>query len=446
LAYTINAKTVLRTGYGITYDPYVGRATSGSSGYVGFAAETDWVSTLDGITPLNRLSDPYPNGLVLPSGSANGLLTAVGADLSGGDGANSAFVPGQRVGYIQQWNFGVQRELPAQIALELAYVGNKGTKLVAAGGFEENQLAPEVLALGDGLPQTVPNPFFGFIYNGPLAASTTTVGQLLRRFPQFTGVETFRPTAASSIYHAFQAGVRKRLSRGVQFSLAYTFGKMIDDSSHITGSQGGGGLFQNYYNRGADRSVSLYDTPQHLVISYVVELPFGRGKAIGSGWSRVTDAVFGGWQVNGMTVFRSGRAFLMRNRSNNSGSFSAEQRPNVNGNPRLPGNRPTDDKLAEWFDTSVFSQPDPYTFGNAPRVLSTVRSDGTANFDTSLFKNFALSADGDVRLQFRAEAFNMLNSPIFSPPGNSFGAGSFGVVSSQDNAPRQIQFGLKVLF
>jgi hypothetical protein len=445
-AYSLSTKTVVRSGYGINYTPYVGRATSGSSGYIGFSATTQWVSSIDGITPLNSLTNPYPDGLIIPRGSADGLLTAIGTGLSGGGGANSAFIPAQRVGYVQQWNFGVQREMPWQMAVEVAYIGNKGTKLVAAGGFEENQLPPEVLALGNGLLQQVPNPFFGVIESGALAQARTTVAQLLRRFPHFTALETLRPAAASSIYHALQAGIKRRFSDGVQFSVAYTFGKMIDDSSHETTSQGGSGYFQNYYNTRADRSISLYDTPHNFVIGYVVELPFGRGKSIGSGWSRLTDAFLGGWQANGVTVFRSGRTIQMENSSNNSGSGSAVQRPNVNGDPRLSSDRSTDEKLAEWFDTSVFSQPVAYTFGNAPRVLPRLRSDGTANFDVSLLKHLPLTAGERVRLQIRAEAFNMLNAPLFSPPGSSFGAGNFGVVSGQANAPRQVQLGLKVLF
>jgi hypothetical protein len=94
----------------------------------------------------------------------------------------------------------------------------------------------------------------------------------------------------------------------------------------------------------------------------------------------------------------------------------------------------------------VFSQPAAFTFGNAPRVLPNVRGDGINNIDLSLFKNIAIAKEGRISAQFRAEFFNFLNTPEFSPPGGTFGTGTFGVVSGQQNNPRQVQFGLKVLF
>jgi hypothetical protein len=256
----------------------------------------------------------------------------------------------------------------------------------------------------------------------------------------------FRPNAASSIYHGFQAQVQKRLSHGVQFTVAYTNGKMIDDSSSPTTAGAGAGNHQNYYNRRADRSISLNDVSQRLVLSSVIELPFGHGKAIGSGWSRPVNTVLGGWQFNGIATFESGLPFLIQNSSNNSSAFSSVQRPNVSGNPALPSDRPTQDRLAEWFDTTVFSQPAAFTFGNAPRALPNVRGGGVKNFDLSAFKNVSVLREGRVKVQIRAEFFNAFNRPEFSPPGGTFGTGGFGVVSSQQNIPRQIQFGLKILF
>jgi len=145
-----------------------------------------------------------------------------------------------------------------------------------------------------------------------------------------------------------------------------------------------------------------------------------------------------------MRTFQSGKPLIIENSSNNSGALSDLQRPNVNGNPALSSDRPTQDKLAKWFETSVFSQPSAFTFGNAPRVLPNVRSAGMKNFDLSLFKNFSITERAQI--QFRAEFFNAFNTPQFNLPGQTFGAAGFGTVSSQLNNPRQIQFGLKILF
>jgi hypothetical protein len=330
----------------------------------------------------------------------------------------------------------------------VAYVGNKGTHLADGGGFQMDQLPPEYMTLGNKLLQSVSNPLASLVTPGsPLSAATTTLGQLLRPYPQFTNVLDFRPSAASSIYHAFRAQLEKHLSRGVQFLVAYTNGKQIDDSSNAVDFTGLGrsGRHQNVYDRSADRSLGISDIAQRLVLSYVVELPFGRGKLIGFSWNRPMNAILGGWQVNGITTFQSGMPLIIENNSSNTGAFSDLQRPNVNGDPNLPNNRSTQAKLAQWFNTSAFSQPAAFTFGNTSRTLPNVRSDGTKNFDVSLFKNFNIYKES-LRAQFRGELFNIFNHPQFDLPGQLFGSSSFGVVSNQVNAPRDVQFALKLLF
>jgi len=113
-------------------------------------------------------------------------------------------------------------------------------------------------------------------------------------------------------------------------------------------------------------------------------------------------------------------------------------------NPALAGGRSVNERISKWFDTSVFSQPAPFTFGNLGRVLSTVRTDGLQNWDFSIFKDFPIHEA--VRAEFRVECFNFTNTPTFAPPGQAFGNPAFGVVSAQYNAPRQVQFGLKIYY
>jgi hypothetical protein len=442
LAYALNRETVIRSGYSLYFEPYTGRAVSTGAGFTGFSALTSWVSSLDGVTPLNPFNNSFPGGLNQPLGASLGLLTSVGEPL-GATARDGAFDRRALTGYIQQWNFGVERSLPWAVVISVAYTGSKGTKLIDGGGWDENQLSPESLRLGNALLDRLPNPFFGHIATGPLAATTTTRGQLLRAYPHFTNLLNFRPQAAKSNYHAFQLEANKRFSSGVQFIVAYTNGKLIDDSSNVFEGFGVG-RHQNTFDRTADRAVSLTDVAQRLVVSYVVDLPFGRGRVFGSNWGRVSAFVFGGWQLNGINTFQSGFPVPVANQSNNSFSFSIVQRPNVNGDPKLSANRPTAQKLERWFNPSVFSQPQPFTFGNAPRVLPAVRIDGTANFDLSFFKNFRISERG--QLQFRAEFFNAFNTPDFGMPGTNFGAANFGIVTAQDTSPRQVQFGLKLIF
>ncbi len=444
LAYSVNPKLVIRTGYGVLYAPFIGAAAGAGAGFAGFQSFTSWLSSLDGLTPLNAFANAFPSGLDLPSGRSLGLLTNVGSSF-GETNRDGAIDRTARVGYMQQWNFNVQKELPGNLSLEAAYAGSKGTKLPnGPRGIQVNQLTPEQLRLGTTLQQLVPNPFFGIVSTrGLLSQPTVTRAQLLRPFPQFLDVLNFRPASASSIYHAFQLRLQKQLTRGLTLLVAYTNSKLISDSDNIVSYQGQAPGGQNSYDRRADRSVSALDSSQRMVISYVYELPFGRGKRFASGGPRWASEIASGWQINGITTFSRGLP-LAPSAPNNSNSFSDGLRPNVTGNPKLDGGRSTSEKLAQWFDTSKFTQPPAFTFGNASRTLPNVRGDGSRNFDFSLFRQFRIREGRHVEL--RGEFFNVFNTPQFDLPGVTLGGNNFGAVSAQGNIPRQIQFGLKLVY
>lgn len=433
LAYSLNSKTTIRGGYGVFYPPYVGQAGN-SRASEGSTTQTSWVTSIDGVTPENLLSNPYPNGLLAPTGSSLGLLTNVGQNQGDSIDRNSV-----RSSYVQQWNFNIQRELPGRIAAEVAYVGNKGTKLTD-GGWEMNQLRPELLSMGTELQRRVGNPFYGVIGSGPLAGPQVALGQLLRPYPQYATLTNFRPTSASSIYHAVQVRVQKQFSSGLGFLVSYTGGKLIDDSIGV-GAGGAEAAHLNAYNRALDRAVSPLDISQRLVFSYNYELPVGAGKAFGSSWPGWAKAALGDWQVNGIFSWNTGFPLLI-SAPNNTNAFSATQRPDISHSAKLSGDRSTDDKLSQWFDTTVFSQPAAFTFGNAPRSLPDARTPPTAQLDFSMYKDFPFGEKR--RLQFRAEFFNFTNTPNWAPPGTAFGAGNFGVIGALGNTPRQVQLALKL--
>lgn len=420
-------------------------AASQASGINGFLSFTPQVTSLDGFRPVDLLSNPFPNGLQEPTAPDSGLLTNIGQDF-GASGRDGAVDRGARVSYSQQWNLNVQRQLPGRIALEAAYVGNKGTKLTDGPlGPQLNQLTAEQLALGNQLLQLVPNPFQPYVETGPLSRPTVTRAQLLRPYPQFLNVYDFRPALGSSIYHAFQARVEKRYSNGLTLLASFTAGKLIEDTSQTVGFLGPAPTHQDVYNRRASRSIASQDISRRLVLSYVYDLPFGRGKAFGGSMPKLLDVVAGNWQLNGILTFSTGVPLAISTAQNNSQSFSATQRPNVNGqNPALPTGRSTEEKLTEWFDTSVFSQPAAFTFGNAGRLLPNARADGTRGWDFSVFKVFPIHES--IRAEFRGEFFNFTNTPNFAPPGQVLGNATFGVVSAQANSPRQVQFGLKLYY
>ncbi len=433
LAYSLGSKTALRAGYGLFYPPYVGMAGN-ARGSEGFSTQSPWVTSIDGVRPENLISNPFPQGLTLPSGNRQRLLTNIGQNQ--GSSIDRASI---RSSYAQQWNVNLQRELPGRIAAEAAYVGNKGTKLTDSG-WEMNQLRPEFLSLGAGLQQRVPNPFVGLFTGGALAGAEVTRGQLLRQFPQYGSVFNFRPTSSSSSYLALQLRVQRDFTEGATILLSYTAGKLIDDSLGV-GAGADDSAHQDIFNRRAERAVSPSDVSQRMVFSYIYDLPFGRKRRLGGSWPVAVNHLLGGWQINGIATLATGVP-LPITAPNSSGLFNSVLRPNVNGNAAQPGGRSTRDRLAQWFNTTVFSQPAPFTLGNGPRTLPNVRGPGERQLDFSLFKQFPF---GEARrVEFRAEFFNLTNTPNFALPGLGFGSGNFGVIGSQANIPGQVQFGLKL--
>ena len=247
-----------------------------------------------------------------------------------------------------QWNFDIQRELPGGIVFDVAYVGNRGVKLEASRTWD--QLPDSALALGSQLLTQVPNPFYGQISQGALAAPTVSRAQLLRPFPQFTGVGATNLPFGNSIYHGLQTKIEKRFAHGVTFLASYSFSKLIDDvGGSFAGEAVGGAGVQDWNNLHAERAVSAYDQTHSLVLSYIWELPFGKGKAVLGGAHGVLDKVVGGWQLQGIASFQTGSPLGFSNSSNTSNSQGGGQRPNWTGQDvSLSGSNSID----HWFNTS----------------------------------------------------------------------------------------------
>lgn len=421
-AYKLTPKTVIRAGGGFFFAATTG---SGDGAVSGFQANTALVTSLDGVTPLTFLRNPYPNGINEPTGSSLGPATLLGQSIGFVDRSN-------RVPYSEQWNFNIQRELPGAVLLDVGYAGSRGLKLPE--GRTLNQLPDSALALGNELRRQVPNPFFGQIRTGPLSSRTVSRAQLLRPFPHFDGVNSSLAGWASSSYHALQAKIEKRYSKGFTVLGSYTYSKMMDyGTGGFSGEALGGGGIQNWNNLLADRSVSSLDQTHRFIVNAVYELPFGKNLRGAGG------KLIGGWELGVVLSAFSGGPLGIASATNNTFSMGGGQRPNWSGvTPRLA--HPTPNR---WFDTSQFSNPPAYTFGNAGRTFSGSRSDGTGQLDVSLHKNTNLTER--VKLQFRTECFNLTNTPRFAPPNISFGTGQFGVAGAQGNQPRIVQFALKLL-
>src|SRR5262249_19147109 len=225
-AYQLGNKTVLRGGYGIFWLPG-GNETSGTSTNNPIATiSTPFVSSLDnGITPKDRVSNPFPNGLVPLINSSVGFNGQFGQSVT-------AMIRSQHTGYVQQWHFDIQRELATGLAVDIAYAGSKGTGLPAT--IQANQLPDQYLSRGTALNTQVPNPFYGLVTAGTLAQPTVAAGQLLRPFPQFTGVGLGSVNVGSSVYHSMQLKLTKRLPGGL-IAVSYTVSKGIGDTEAVVG-------------------------------------------------------------------------------------------------------------------------------------------------------------------------------------------------------------------
>jgi hypothetical protein len=433
-AYQVARGTVLRGGYGI----FFGSGSVGAAGWniasLGFAPSTDYVGSVDGLRPTGTLSDPFPNGFAQAVGNSKGLLSFVGQDIT------RLFDRGAPLPYNQQWNFNLQRQF-GSLLVQAAYSGSRGVHLGDGAGFEINQLTAKTLELGAALQQTVANPFFGIVTNpGILQTAQVTRGQLLRPYPQFGNLTVFNPAAAGSTYHGLSLKVERRFAAGLGLLASNTTSKNISDAPATIGPAAG---HQDNYNRRADRSLVEEDVAQRFTSSVTWEVPVGRGRRLGTGWSRGLDALAGGWQINALGSMQSGAPLAITASPSTLRALGGTQRPNATGtSAALDG--PVQSRLNGYLNPRAFSAPPLYTFGNVSRTLPDVRGPRQSNLDLSIFKSFSVKEN--VKVQFRAEMFNATNSPMFGLPNGAFGAANFGVISGQANTPRQIQLALRLRF
>ncbi len=432
IAYKLTDSLVLRTAYGIFFapNPY---DTSGNVG-VGFSQSTPFVSTLDGATTVGTISNPFPNGLVQPFGLGATPSPAANLGL-----AMSYYQPHEPTPYVQQWNFGLQQQIGKSMALEVTYDGMHGNHLPDVG-YYLSQLRPE--QLGPQVTQQVANPFQGIITVGTLASATVRQGQLINPFPQYASVLVFQPDEAFSNYNAMLVKFEKRFSHGLTFMLSYTFSKLLDDGSGVASFLEPATGHQNGYDRRADYAVSDQDVPQRFVYSFTYALPFGRGRTFGSNWSPVLEGMLGGWQATGVLTLQKGIP-LSFTTTDTSQSGSGYLRPNTNGQDASLSGTP-ESRLTKYFNTSDFSQPLPFTFGNLGRNIGNLRGPGLKTMDFSIYKDLAIKER--LHMQIRGEAFNITNTPEFANPDTNLQSPTFGAITSQLNSPRQIQVGLRLSF
>lgn len=386
-----------------------------------------------GLNPFNTLSNPFPSGLTPPSGRALGAATFLGQGISVWDAH-------PKTPQSYQWNFDIQHEFAGSILLDIAYVGNRGVHLAAPRQIDT--LPDQYLALGSGLLRTVPNPFQGRITTGTLAQATVTAESLLTPYPQFTAINVVNDTYGQSTYNALQLKVNRRFSNGFGILFSYTYSKWIANvpwAVSAIGNNNGSGTVQDWNNLRAEFALSPQNMTNIAAISWNYELPFGKGRLLGSSWVGPKQWILGGWQLNGLTRFSSGMPLALNTAVNNTYSLGGGSRPNTNGQNAALSN-PT---IYEWFNINAFSQPASFTFGNVSRTIN-VFGPGIANWDVSLFKDMTIREKAN--LQFRMEFFNVFNHANFAPPDTTLGDKTFGQITATQLLPRVGQLALKLTF
>jgi hypothetical protein len=444
-AYSVFPKLVLRGGWGLYYS----RNYYGSGPSPGYSQSTKWTSSVDGVTVTQPLSQAFSTGVLPVTGNALGGLTNVG---QGGGGVNP-YRPDSR---IKQFMFGFQYAITPNNLLDVNYVGNRGTRIIL-GSMNYGQLNPQYLSKGSALSDPVANPFAGALNSLNLPASscglnspTVAQAQLLLPYPEFCGA-----TAASqepvgfSNYNSLQASFTHRMTQGLIFMASYTYSKFLDDAGgpeEWASISSGGASIRNYYDLKAEKSVDGTDVPQSLVLNYVYELPVGRGKKIGGGMNAVENVVAGGWQISGITHVQAGFPLSIGNANANSASlWGGNQHANVVPGVRFksgtcPNGQTVGTKIC-WFNPAAFTQAPAYTFGDAPRYFSNLRSPGYVDEDLGIQKWFNLTEK--FRLQFTAQMFNAFNHTNFDSPDINLGDSTMGEISNTQGA-RQVQLSLKL--
>ena len=443
IAYAMNEKTVIRTGFGIFYSPTNATSVGRQSGLfsTGFSFTQNFPQVTSGRVPALLLD----NGL--PAFTAS--LPNIDPTLANG-GTIEYMNPGAgKPGYMSSWTFNLQRELPGLFLLDIGYIGQRGSNLPS--GLENlNQVDFKYLALGNTLNADINSAAAVAAGIGlPYAGFTGSVSQALRPYPQFSDIRNLYEPIGWSTYHAMQMRLQKRYSSGVNFLAAYTLSKSLVSGGGYTGlgDDAAGSRPLDTANRKIEKRLAAFDTPQNLVLSWGYELPVGKGKRFLSGAGRAENLIAGGWQVNAIQRYVSGTPIGVGGGGviplSNGGN-----RPNavLGVSPRTNVSRGAFDPARDrYLDISAFSQPAPFTLGNEPPVLPNVRTFALFNEDFSVLKDFRIYETH--RVQFRAEFFDIFNRVVFGAPGANINApATFGKIGGQANSPRNIQLGLKYLF
>jgi hypothetical protein len=480
-SYAINQKTVIRGGYGIFFDSLNSWLISGGNAgstatflvpQQGYSSVNSVVApsytTAGGLIVASTLANPFPNGLTAPTGNSLGTSTALGSSAQFLD-------PNPHVPYNQRWSLGFQRQFGPYI-VGVDYVGNHGVHQFATqistgtntGGFEFDPVPAQYYSTVDGeydqaentaLNSTVTNPFYGLLpsnSSNSLGSKTVAIAQLLRPYPEFASINSYR-TTGMSIYHGAQTQVTRRFGTGFSLTGSFTYSRLLDATTYLNPTDA-----KPWYG------VSSNDRPMRFSGSAIYQLPWGRGRRWLANSHSIVAQVAGGWQMQGVYQVQSGAPLnFTRNDvylGNGNPGNSAWSRSSYKNSIGLTGTA----GLGYWFDTSKWLQsasnpmvtaklaqgvvscpttttalcpnsfPGTYQLRHFPLRYNTLRADHLNQLDIGLQRQMQAWRYGT--LQFRVEAVNALNHPVYSAPTADPTSSTFGQITAQANQPRVFQF------
>lgn len=428
LAYSVDPKTVIRAGFGIVFIDQSGITTPFTTPQYPFIQNVQ-----------QRTQDSYNAAFVLDAGPSVAPIP-----LTPNAGLGQSVYTANRTagsGYVEQWNLAVERSLTNNLSVDVAYVGSHVVH-VGIPDADLNQLTDVQLAMGltnpGALTKQVANPYFGQIpASSTIGGKTVAAAQLLRPYPRFQNVAIYRNNSGTSNYNAIEAKVEQRLSHSLYLLFSYTHSKLIDDASSVFSStvlsspNTSSLIAADTYRPLLERDASSGDSPNIISGAAVYGLPGYAGHGL------LTTAL-GGWTLNTIVTAASGLPVTIT-QANNLNSFAGVvlQRPNLVGRPNLA---PADRSPRQFFNTAAFAAAPQFTFGSASR--NPARGPAYRDWDFALIKHTGLGEKTD--LEFRAELFNVTNTPAFGQPNGSFGSSAFGSITTTAADPRVAQFALRL--